>query len=369
MQTKTLYLDIPIIGVTGSFGKTSVKELVYSVLNEEFKTYKTPRSYNMVNTTKQFASVADEYEAAVLEMAMSKKNWGRKHCTVVQPNFGVITAVGHAHFKNFKSLEDVATSKSELVKYMKQDGTLLLNIDDENIDLINTNYFPGQIITVGTSKQSMYQGTNIKFDGNGMVFNVLLNNKLEEMFVPLLGKHNVINSLFAIAIADQLGFRLESIKEGLKNVELPRGRLTLKHLENNRLIIDDSFNATPKTMEVALEIFDKYIESKNKIVLFGDIAQLGKYSQEGHEKVGKTLAKYNFDKIFLYGQNSTFIMKRAIERGIDKEKIYHFLNKRELIEKLEEEFKQDSSLLVKASGATKLNHVVNYFKSNFRQTS
>lgn len=366
MQT-TRYLNIPTIGITGSFGKTTVKEITAEVLSVKYETYKSPKNFNMVDQTKKHVKdINNTHEAVVIEMAMSKKGRGRRQCTVIQPNIGVITAVGHAHFERFSSINNVALSKSEMMKYMDPKGTLYLNNDDENSKLINTNYFTGKIITIGLAEGADYRATNIRFNKKGMEFEVMLNGHNEPMFVPLLGEHSVLNSLFAIAIANKLGLTPEEIREGLGRVELPRGRLTLDYLEGNRTLIDDSYNANPVSMVSGLKVLNEYIDSPNKIALLGDMAEMGSYTQEGHEKVGKSLIDFNLDNVFLYGNSSKWILQKAVETGYPKEKLFHFNDLESLISEIEKSFSTDTALFVKASRATKLDQVVKHLMSKYK---
>lgn len=363
---KTIYLDIPTIGVTGSYGKTTVKEILAEVLSVKYNTFKSYKNLNLVGATKKHVTkITKDHEAVVIEMAMSKKGRGKGHCTVIQPNIGIITAVGHAHFERFSSIEDVALSKSEMMKYMDQKGTLYLSHDDENSQLINTKYFPGKIITVGLSEGADYRATNIRFNKKGMTFQVELNGNNESMFVPLLGEHNVVNSLFAISVASNIGLNPEEIREGLSRVKVPRGRLTLDHLEGSRVLIDDSYNANPVSMVSGLKVLDKYIDSKKKIALLGDMAEMGSYTQEGHSKVGKSIIDFSLDKVFLFGNNSKWILKSAAEAGFPDRNLYHFNNMDSLLEELEKHYNEDTALLVKASRATKLDTVVKHFLSKY----
>lgn len=365
MQT-TLYLEIPTIGVTGSFGKTTVKEVTASILSVKYNTYKSPKNLNMPGATrKHIKNINEEHETVVLEMAMSKKGRGNRQCTVIQPNIGVITAVGHAHFQNFSSINDVAKSKSEMMKYMKQDGILLLNNDDANSKLIETKYFPGKIIKVGTSEGSDYRVFNISYKNKGMIFEVELNGKKESMYVPLLGEHNVVNTLFGIAIADQLELTPEEIREGLEKITVPRGRLTIDILKENRTLIDDSYNANPVSMLSGLKVLNDYIDSKEKIALLGDMVEMGSYTKKGHEKVGESLNNFDLDKIFLYGDSVKFISNKAQETGFPKDKLFYYTDIEKLTEDIKETFNPNTAMLVKASRATKLDRVVKRLLKDF----
>lgn len=363
----TLYLDVPTIGITGSFGKTTTKEITAALLSVKYDIFKSRRNFNTVRSTRRHVKqITDEHEAVVMEMTMGNKETGKNQCTLIQPNIGVITAVGHAHFENFTSIHETVLSKSEMMKYMDPNGTLYLNYDDEYSQLIDTKYFTGNIVQCGVSEGADYRATDIKFNQGGMEFYVRLNGVSEYMFSPILGEHNVINALFGIAIADKLGLTADEIREGLNTVKVQRGRLTLDRLEGNRSLLDDSGNANPVAMIAGLKVLNDYLESPRKVALLGDMAELGSYTREGHEKVGKALTDFNFDKVYLYGENSRWILYKAIETGFPEEKLIHFYDMELLIEEVTKNFEKDTALMLKASKSTKFQKVAKHLLAEYR---
>lgn len=199
-----------------------------------------------------------------------------------------------------------------------------------------------------------------------MTFDVKLNGKSESMFINLLGEHSVINSLFGIAIADQLDVTADQIREGLKEVNLPRGRLTVDNFEGNRTLVDDSYNANPASMISGLNVLNDFVSSKRKIALLGDMVEMGNYTKEGHEKVGSSLVNYNLDQVYLFGESSKYIREKAIEVGFPKEKLIHYDDIEQLINAINEAFSEDTALLVKASRATNLKRVVDFLLKNYK---
>lgn len=363
---RTLYLDVPTIGITGSFGKTTTKEITAALLSVKHDIFKSKRNYNTVKSTQRhIQQITDEHEVVVMEMTMGDKENGRDQCRLIQPNIGVITSVGHAHFGNFGSIHDIVQSKSEMMKYMDPNGTLYMSYDDEYSQLIDTSYFTGEIIKVGVSKGADYRATDIRFNQSGMEFYVELNGKDEYMFMPILGEHNVANALFGIAIADKLGLTADEIRKGLNAVKVQRGRLTLDQLEGNRQLLDDSGNANPVAMIAGLKVLNDYLDSPRKIALLGDMAELGSYAQEGHEKVGKALNDFNLDKVYLYGESSKWILKKAKETGFPEEKLHHFGDKASLTEAIDQIFAPDTALMVKASKSTGFGKVVKSILSKY----
>src|SRR5699024_1179579 len=355
----TLYLDVPTIGITGSFGKTTTKEITAALLSVKYDIFKSKRNYNTVRSTRRHVKkITDEHEAVVLEMTMGNKETGKNQCTLIQPNIGVITSVGHAHFENFTSIHETVSSKSEMMKYMDPKGTLYLNDDDEYSQLIDTKYFTGNIIKCGITESADYRATDLKFNNGGMEFHVELNSVNEYMFLPILGEHNVVNALFGIAIADKLGLTPEEIRKGLSTVKVQRGRLTLDQLEGNRSLLDDSGNANPAAMIAGLKVLNTYLDSPKKIALLGDMAELGSYTREGHEKVGKALSDFNLDKVYLYGESSKYILEKAIATGFDEDRLFHYTDMNALIEEIITNFEEDTALMLKASKSTNFRKVV-----------
>src|SRR5699024_12688083 len=165
----------------------------------------------------------------------------------------------------FTSIYEMILLNAEMIKNMNPEGTLYLNDDDEYSQLIDTRYFTGTIIKCGITESADYRATDIKFNQGGMEFHVELNGVSEYMYLPILSEHNVVNSLFGIAIADKLGLTPEEIRYGLSTVKVQRGRLTLDQLEGNRSLLDDSGNANPAAMIAGLKVLNTYLDSPKKI--------------------------------------------------------------------------------------------------------
>src|SRR5699024_2601348 len=185
-----------------------------------------------------------------------------------------------------------------------------------------------------------------------------LNGVDEYMFLPILGEHNVVNALFGIAIADKLGLTPNEIRQGLSTVKVQRGRLTLDELEGKRSLLDDSGNANPAAMIAGLKVLNTYLDSPKKIALLGDMAELGSYTREGHEKVGKALIELDLDKVYLYGESSRYIMQKAKDAGFDEDRLFHYTDMDALIEELITNFEENTALMLKASKSTNFKKVV-----------
>lgn len=359
--------DIPIITITGSSGKTTTRELISSVLETRWKVLKTIGNKNLPQHTKQTIERYDpSHQAIVLELGMGKQGAGQRHCQYVMPNISVITNLGTAHYGNLgNSIQSTAKYKSALIKYMDPNGKLLINNDDENSKLLETESFAGQIITVGIKNNADYQASNLKYLTNGMSFEVTLDNKTELFFIPVFGLHNVNNALFAIAIGHQLHFSAAEIKRGLEHYKAPYRRLNLIQLKNNSLLIDDTVNANPQSVKAAVDVLVEIGKEKKKVAALGSMLELGEYTMEGHKVIGHYLAVNNIDAIYTFGEEAEWILKGAMEAGYPAEKVQHFKDRDSMHQALKSVVEPDSVILVKGSSLTKMYDTAEYLKKEF----
>ncbi|MFB4165502.1 UDP-N-acetylmuramoyl-tripeptide--D-alanyl-D-alanine ligase [Alteribacillus sp. JSM 102045] len=342
---------IPIIGVTGSAGKSTSTALIHSIFKTKWNhVLKTPGNRNLPKHTRRIAQkIKPSHQAAILEMGLGREA-GKNHFRYIKPNFGVITNVGTAHFgKLGNNIKATAKAKSAMIKYMNPKGTLLINKDDKNSKLLKTKKFKGRLVTVGIKKRAHYQAKNIRYTKHGMTFKVRLNRKWEHFFIPTFGTHNVINALFAIAIADKLRFSPRQIRLGLKRFKPPVRRLNAIPLPFNSLLIDDTFNANPQSVKAASDVLIKLGKRKKKIAVIGSMLELGRYSNKGHREVGKYLARKGIHRIFVFGEQAKEIKRAAVRKGYPSKKIYAFTNRKQLHHLLKNYVSPKSIILVKGS--------------------
>ncbi|HEX9061930.1 MAG TPA: UDP-N-acetylmuramoyl-tripeptide--D-alanyl-D-alanine ligase, partial [Clostridia bacterium] len=255
----------PIISITGTSGKTTTKEMLASILQRRWQTFKSYENGNDVWFISQYVKqIDDSYGAVVLEFGLTHPGSITEQCKMIQPNIAVVTNVGMAHIedieKNIQGITDitgVASAKSELIQGMNQKGLLALNADDSNSKLLQIQGFQGKIITVGFSNHSDYYACDIQYTDRGMSFIVQLNGVKELFHIPIFGKHNVYNALFAIAVSHQLGFSPDEIRTGLEQFYRTQGRLNIHQLNNDITLINDAFNAKPCAMKSALDVINQ----------------------------------------------------------------------------------------------------------------
>ncbi|MGD9677035.1 MAG: YheC/YheD family protein [Vulcanibacillus sp.] len=359
--------EIPTIAITGSSGKTTTREFISSILETKWKVLKTVDNKNLPKHIEETIKLYNpSYQAILLELGMGKQGAGIKHCNIIQPNISVITNIGSAHYGNLgNSIETTAKFKSVLIQNMNQNGVLLINNDDENSKLLLTDDFKGKIITLGIKKDSDYQVKNTTYVNNGMSFNVVINGKNEEFYIPVFGTHNVYNALFAIAITYHLKFTPDDIRIGLKKFAPPIKRLNFIKLSNKSILIDDTVNANPQSVKAALDVMEEIGASSKKIVVLGDMLELGDYTKKAHIEIGEYLASKKVDTILTYGIESRSITTGALSAGYPPSKLKHFENRDELHSFLKNSIEPNSLILVKGSSAMKMDKTVRYVFDRF----
>ena len=351
---KRMQYDIPVVAVTGSVGKTSTKDLIASVVSEEYKTLKTKGNYNNeIGLPLTVLSLKDE-EAMVVEMGMNHFGEIGKLTNIAKPTIAVITNIGTAHIGNLGSRENILKAKLEILEGL-QGNTVIINNDNDLLHkwaLENKDKY--NIITYGIINESDYIAQNIKSYENKSEFIVCskteINNK--NICVPVGGEHFILNSLSAIAVGEYLKVPTEKITQGIANLELTKKRMEILKSKSGATVINDTYNANYDSMKAAITYL-KEIENKRKIAVLGDMLELGDYSKELHEKVGKEVDS-NIDILITIGKEAKYIAKEAKAK-----QIIECDNLEEAIEKIKKIETKDDAILFKASNGMKLFEIAN----------
>ncbi|WCK52622.1 UDP-N-acetylmuramoyl-tripeptide--D-alanyl-D-alanine ligase [Aneurinibacillus sp. Ricciae_BoGa-3] len=367
-MTKTLILKKPVIAVTGSAGKTTTKEMIASILRRKWRIFASYRSFNQYTCSAANAiRIRPFHKAAVLEFGMGARGQIKKHCHFIQPNIGVITNVGTAHIGNVGgTVRGIAHAKSELIKHMKQTGFLVINADDPNSRLLETQAFRGTIATVGINQEANYRAYNIQYRAGGMSFQIVLDSKEYLFDIPIYGTHNIYNALNAIAVSHHLGFSPKEMRAGLRFYKRTPHRMNVFRFSNNVTLIDDACSANPNSMKAALDVLVK-VDGKRKIAVLGTMLAMGKYSAKAHKEVGKYAAKCGINYLYTYGKKAQLIAKSAIVAGFPAEKVKRFESEKMLKKSLDAMLKPDTTILIKASHKIKLEKTVEYLKKRLFQ--
>jgi len=344
--------EIPVIGVTGSVGKTTTKELIAAVLATQGRVHKTYGNYNNeIGVPKTLLELGAEHDYAVVEMAMRGRGQIAELTQIARPTIGVITNVGTAHIELLGSEEAIAEAKCELLAEMPADGVAILNHDNPLLIATAAKVWTGQVITYG------FYGGDIQ--------GLLIDNETMEVAgiqlpLPLPGRHNATNFLAALAVAKVLGIDWSSLKAGVM-VNMPTGRSQRFTLPNDVIILDETYNAAPEAMLAALQLLAD-TPGKRKIAVLGAMKELGERSQQLHSSVGETVRKLNLDGLLVLvdGQDAEAIAKSA--EGIPSE---CFATHADLVARLKTFVQQGDRLLFKAAHSVGLDRVVNQLCAEF----
>ena len=341
-KLKRKTINVPIIAVTGSVGKTSTKNIIAEVLSAKYKVFKTKGNFNsVIGMSLTMLSIHDE-EIVVLEMGMNQK--GEISCltNIAQPDVAVITNIGTSHIGNLGSRENILKAKLEILEGLK--GPIIINNDN---DLLNAWQKEAQInnpiITYGIDTNSMYQACDLSYSASGSTFKI----NDYTININVIGKHFVYNSLVAYILGTMYDVDKEQIKEKLKHLELEPNRMELIN-KNNITIINDTYNSSYESLYYALEVLSSF--TGRKIAVLGDILELGEYAEEMHRKIANLILKNSIDILVTVGPLSKYINEEAINLGFKGENI-HFNTNEEAIIYLLKIKKEKDNILVKASNA------------------
>ena len=350
-----------VVGITGSVGKTSTKDMVYSVINKKFKTLKTEGNFNNdIGLPLTLLRLSDE-DVAVIEMGMNHLGEIDYLSHIAKPNISIITNVGTAHIGNLGSRENILKAKLEILNGMDKEGILIINNDN---DLLH-NYYNNlnnkdKIITIGLDNPSDITATDISLAENHSTFNINYQNKTYKVTCNIPGRVFVYNSLIAFAVGILLNIDVSLIIKGISSFELSKNRLEYLKINNNIKVINDAYNASVDSMKSSLEVLGKY--KNRKIAVLGDMLELGDYSTNLHEEVGKAVVKNKIDILITVGPNAKNIAMQALKENMKENNIYSFLTNEEASIKIKELLEPNDVVLFKASHGMKLNEIIEKIK-------
>lgn len=345
--------DIPVIAVTGSVGKTSTKDIIYSVVSQKYNTLKTQGNMNNHIGMPMTILGLKDHEALVIEMGMNHLGELSKLTNIAKPTIAVITNVGTAHIGNLGSRENILKAKLEILEGLQDHGFVVINNDNDLLYKWQKENEKFNVITYGINNESMNMAKNITYNDNSSRYELYPDKY--KMDVPVGGEAFVYNSLAAISVGKLLDIPIDNITRGIKNFELSKMRLDIQKTEQGYTIINDCYNANYDSMKSAIEYL-KATEGKRKIAVLGDMLELGEFSKELHEKVGKVVAENDIDILITVGSEAKNIANVAQKNGI--EKVYTFENNKDATDKLKKILAVDDVALIKASNSMNFREIV-----------
>ncbi|HPI31518.1 MAG TPA: UDP-N-acetylmuramoyl-tripeptide--D-alanyl-D-alanine ligase, partial [Bacteroidales bacterium] len=336
-------LTIPVIGISGSNGKTTSKELIHTVLAEKFNVFSTQGNLNNhIGVPLSVLQITPSHEIAVIEMGANHVGEIQQLCTISQPNYGLITNVGKAHLEGFGNFENVIKAKTELYRYLEQqDGLVFINFNNATLKAHAHNI---RQYSYGTNQQANIHTTFIVANPYVKLY---WEDKKTIIESKLIGKYNFENILCAIAVGDYFQVSPEQIKHAVEIYFPSNSRSEFIHKEDNTIILD-AYNANPTSMIAALENFN-LMQSTNKVVMLGDMLELGAYKKMEHEKIIEFLNNSNYCQVFLVGSN--------FYEANSRHDFLTFKSSQLLRDYLKAHPLHDALILVKGSRGTQMEHV------------
>lgn len=343
--------DIKVIGITGSVGKTSTKDMIESVVSQKFSVLKTLGNYNNAIGLPLTMLRHQDQEVMILEMGMNSLGEIDLLCDIAKPDIAVITNIGTAHIGELGGKDNIFKAKMEITSYLNRDSLLVLNGDDDYLKKVDND---------------LYNVCKVGFDIENDLFveNVVLNEdnsvcilKDKTINIPVPGKHFVLNALFAIAVGDYLGIELDCSICGIEQFKLTAGRNDIFKI-HGITCIDGTYNASEDSMKSTIDILSNY--KSRKIAVLADMLELGEYSQDIHKNIGIYVAGSSVDVLYCVGNDAKFIYEGAKQSGM--EKVLYFRDNSDLVICLKKELMNGDVVMLKGSNGMKLSSVISALK-------
>jgi len=344
-------LAIPVIALTGTNGKTTTKEMIAAILSKSGSVCKTAGNLNNhIGLPLTLFTMESTHKTAVLEMGTNHFGEIKRLCDIAEPELGLITNIGHGHTEFFQDLQGVAKAKMELFDYLEPNGVGFINVDDPLLKADAHTFY--KKITFGFDASAKVTAKKLPLNRNG---NPGMQIDHQEIRLNVVGTHNLINGLAAIAIGLEFGIPLQAMKEALQTLQLPSKRMQIERL-GKLTILNDCYNANPESTSAALETLIHFPEARRRIFVFGDMLELGTNATKAHTKVGNQVASLGIDVMFTFGPNAA-AATRAARKTSTTILADHFDDKSALLKALIALNLRDDILLIKGSRGMKMEEI------------
>ena len=338
-------LDIQVIGITGSNGKTTTKDIVYSLLSAKAKTLKTEGNYNNhIGLPYTLLNVTDEEKFVVLEMGMSSLGEIRRLGEISSPDYAIITNIGDSHIEFLKTRDNVFKAKTELLEFVNKENTFVCG-DDGYLAKLDVN-------RIGFNDNNTHKIESYEFSDRGSKF--VLDGK--EYKISLLGKHNISNTAIAIELAKKIGLTDEEIQSGLKEIKISNMRFQEIKIGED-IYINDAYNASPTSMKAAIDTLNEIYNDKYKIAILGDMLELGENEVDYHIDVLNYLLDKKIKLIYLYGERMKKAYDIFMKSKSEEYRFWYYPTKEGIVESLKN-IRMEKVILLKASRGTALEDII-----------
>lgn len=352
-------LNVKIIGITGSTGKTSTKDMACAVLSEKFKVFKTHGNFNNeIGLPLMIFNLDKSYDIAVLELGISHFGEMHRMAKAAGPDIAIITNIGISHIENLKTRENILKEKLQIADSFNDSNTLIINTDNDLLSGVLRTDKSYKIVTTGTNTGTDIKAEKIKLNESDISFDILEDGqKIYKNFkLNVPGKHNVLNALLALAAGRRFGMSYDEMQKGMENLDRTSMRLDIVK-KDKITIVDDCYNASPDSMRAAIDVL-KNIKGNRKVAVLGTMKELGDEAYKVHKEVGKYAKDNSVDALIVLGEYSD-----AYKEGYSGGGSFSSFEKIETaVEFLSRFLVKDDVVLVKASRAMKFEQIVKKLK-------
>jgi UDP-N-acetylmuramoyl-tripeptide--D-alanyl-D-alanine ligase len=341
------FFNIPVVTITGTSGKTTTKEMIRHILEENKRVAATQGSNNSRTANLQYLlSIDEETDVAVFETAVGAPGDILNASKYFAPTIGIITNIGAHHLNYCKTEEEYINAKAEMVSAVCENGILILNADDKNSGKINMENFTGELVTIGIHSNAHFKASNVNYANNGMDFILTYQDQNYAIFVPGFGEHQVYNALAAVAAVQNIGVSISESIARLRTFKTLKKHLQILDGMNGSKIIDDSWSSTSTSLEAAFNVLSALGKGKKKLAVISSMTDLGTWSYVIHEQAGEMIAKTDIDVLITLGHFSKRMANRAINCGF-KGTHYSYGNSAQVVRFLEKTINENTLILIK----------------------
>lgn len=356
-------LDAHIVGVTGSAGKTTVKDMIATLLGTAMPTARTQGNWNnAIGLPLSILGMSRADQAGVFEVGMNHPGELAPLCQILLPHWGVVTNVGPVHMEFFDSVQSIAMEKAELLRSLPEDGVAVLNRDSQFFDLLAASA-PGKILTVSMKNEADYvcRDKELADDGMSLVIDERATAERHVIQLPLVGEHHILNAMLAIAVARDQGIEWPDIAHSLKRF-IPAPMRWQKNTLNGVTFINDAYNANPMSMRAAVEAFQRVATRSRKWLVLGGMLELGRIERHEHHELGRFLGRYDWAGLVTVGELGVHIAAGAESAGFRRRAIHTCIDSEEAVEKLITMLRPGDQVLLKASRGMRLEEVIDGYR-------
>lgn len=352
--------EIPFVQITGSVGKTTTKEMIAAVLGAKLRVLKTPENFNNdIGTPLTLLGLKAEHQAAVIETGMNHFGEIEYLGAMVRPDVAVISNIGDAHIEFLGSREGILQAKCEILTHLKAGGLLVLNGDDALLDTIKA---PFRTVRCGQSEHCEVRITEIADHGvEGITCTVVTKKDTYPLAVPAPGAYMAYSASIAVAVGEELGLSRDEIISGVAAYAPAGSRMRVVRLPEERVILDDCYNANPQSVTAALEVLAK-TECDRRVAVLGDMGELGDLTDQAHYNIGALAAMLGIDQVLAIGEKAAKIADGAAQSGGE---VMRFDTKEEAVTVLKEQLGPGTAMLVKASHSMHFGELVEQLRKSY----